>query len=85
MANYRRSSLRWRRSHCARRRAIWLKVLSMTDERLQDRIDARNLLRVNVDLDLDCVRDNLRLIADRGYARKQDLSAKLTTLLDTSH
>ena len=62
-----------------------LKVLSMTDERLQDRIDARNLLRVNVDLDLDCVRDNLRLIAERGYARKQDLSAKLTTLLETSH
>ena len=62
-----------------------LKVLSMTDERLQDRIDARNLLRVNVDLDLDCVRDNLRLIAERGYARKQDLAAKLTTLLETSH
>jgi hypothetical protein len=62
-----------------------LKVLSMTDERLQDRIDARNLLRVNADLDLDCVRDNLRLIAERGYARKQDLSAKLTTLLETSH
>ena len=62
-----------------------LKVLSMTDERLQDRIDARSLLRVNVDLDLDCVRDNLRLIAERGYARKQDLSAKLTTLLETSH
>jgi hypothetical protein len=57
----------------------------MTDERLQDRIDARNLLRVNVDLDLDCVRDNLRLIAARGYARKQDLSAKLTILLETSH
>jgi hypothetical protein len=62
-----------------------LKVRSMTDERLQDRIDARNLLRVNSDLDLDCVRDNLRLIAERGYARKQDLSAKLTTLLETSH
>lgn len=62
-----------------------LKVLSMTDDRLQDRIDARNLLRVNVDLDLDCVRDNLRLIVERGYARKQDLAAKLTTLLETSH
>ena len=62
-----------------------LKVLSMTDERLQDRIDARNLLRVNVELDLDCVRENLRLIAERGYARKQDLSAKLRTVLDTSH
>jgi hypothetical protein len=61
-----------------------LKVLSMTDERLQDRIDARNLLRVNVDLDLVCVRDNLRLITERGYARSQDLAAKLTTLLGTS-
>lgn len=56
----------------------------MTDERLQDRIDARSLIRINVDLDLDCVRDNLRLIAERGYARRQDLSAKLTTLLETS-
>jgi hypothetical protein len=59
-----------------------LKVLSMSDERLQDRIDARNLLRVNADLDLDCVRDNLRLVAERGYARRQDLLAKLTTLLE---
>jgi hypothetical protein len=59
-----------------------LKVLSMTEERLQDRIDARNLLRVNPDLDLDCVRGNLRLIAERGYARRQDLAAKLTTLLE---
>lgn len=62
-----------------------LKVLSMSDERLQDRIDARSLLRVNVDLDLDCVRDNLRLIAERGYARKQDLAAKLALVLETSH
>jgi hypothetical protein len=61
-----------------------LKVLSMSDERLQDRIDARSLLRVNVDLDLDCVRDNLRLIAERGYARRQDLQAKLATLLEIS-
>ena len=60
-----------------------LKVLSMTEERLQDRIDARNLLRINVDLDLDCVRDNLRLIAERGYARGQDLGAKLAMLLET--
>jgi predicted nucleotidyltransferase len=59
-----------------------LKVLSMSDERLQDRIDARNLLRVNADLDLDSVRENLRLVAERGYARRQDLLAKLATLLD---
>jgi len=43
-----------------------LKVLSMTEDRLQDRIDARNLLRVNADIDLDSVRDNLRLIAERA-------------------
>jgi hypothetical protein len=61
-----------------------LKVLSMSDERLQDRIDARSLLRVNVNLDLDCVRDNLRLIAERGYARRQDLLAKLATLLENA-
>lgn len=61
-----------------------LKVLSMSDERLQDRIDARNLLRVNADLDLDCVRENLRLVAERGYARRQDLLAKLATLLEIS-
>jgi hypothetical protein len=60
-----------------------LKVLSMTDERLQDGIDARNLLRVNRDLDLECVRGNLRLIGERGYARRQDLAAKLTTLLES--
>jgi hypothetical protein len=59
-----------------------LKVLSMSDERLQDRIDARNLLRINAALDLDCVRENLRLIAERGYARRQDLTAKLATLLE---
>lgn len=58
-----------------------MKVLSMSDERLQDRIDARNLLRMSVDLDLECVRDNLRLITTRGYARKQDLGAKLSELL----
>ena len=58
-----------------------MKVLSMSDERLQDRIDARNLLRMSINLDLECVRDNLRLITTRGYARKQDLNAKLAELL----
>jgi hypothetical protein len=54
----------------------------MSDERLQHRIDARNLLRINAALDLDCVRENLRVIAERGYARRQDLTAKLATLLE---
>jgi hypothetical protein len=58
-----------------------MKVLSMSDERLQDRIDARNIVRVNSDMDLACVRDNLQLIDERGYARRQDLAAKLAELL----
>jgi hypothetical protein len=58
-----------------------MKVLSMSDQRLQDHIDARNLIRVNADLDLDQVRDNLRLIVERGYARQQDLHAKLAKLV----
>jgi hypothetical protein len=35
-------------------------------------------------LDLDCVRDNLGLIAERRYACGQDLPAKLATLLDAA-
>jgi hypothetical protein len=58
-----------------------LKVLSMTERRLQDRIDAERLLAVNPELDLARVRENLRLIAARGYHRDQDLEAKLDQLL----
>jgi hypothetical protein len=58
-----------------------MKVLSMTDRRLQDRIDASSLLLVNADLDMEAVRSNLRCIRERGYAREQDLEAKLETLL----
>jgi hypothetical protein len=61
-----------------------MKVLSMSDERLQDRIDARNLLRTSANLDLECVRENLHLITIRGYARRQDLAAKLAELLKTA-
>lgn len=56
-----------------------MKVLSMTDARLQDRIDALNLLAVP-GLDLERVRSLLHLIRDRGYARKQDLDAKLAAI-----
>jgi hypothetical protein len=58
-----------------------MKVLSMTDERLQDRIDAKNLLLFNPDLDMARVRELLRLIHERGYDRNQDLEAKLRSLL----
>jgi len=59
-----------------------MKVLSMEARRLQDRIDAIRLLEVNQDLDLERVRDDLRLIETRGYGRRQDLKAKLDQLLE---
>jgi hypothetical protein len=58
-----------------------MKVLSMTRRRLQDRLDAENILLFNPDLDLEAVRENLALIASRGYQREQDLPAKLEALL----
>jgi hypothetical protein len=57
-----------------------MKVLSMTDKRLQDRIDAEKLLRFRTEMSLDDVRGRLRLITSRGYNREQDLEAKLDTL-----
>ena len=58
-----------------------LKVLSVRPQRLQDEIDARSLLAVGV-IDLAKVRAALALIEARGFARGQDLSAKLQTILD---
>jgi hypothetical protein len=60
---------------------VAMKVLSMDDRRLQDRIDAMKLLEVNQDLDVQRVRDDLRLIEQRGFHRRQDLAAKLEPLL----
>jgi hypothetical protein len=60
------------------------KVLSVDARRLQDHIDARNLLEYNPDLDLDRVRDDLRLIEQRGYHRAQDLQSKLSRILEES-
>jgi acetolactate synthase regulatory subunit len=57
-----------------------MKVLSMRDERLQDRIDARGLLATN-EIDLGEVRRLLALIDSRGFARGQALAEKLETLL----
>ena len=57
-----------------------MKILSMCEARLQDRIDAQNLIAMAT-LDLDQVRDRLRLITLRGYHRDQDLLAKLDTLI----
>lgn len=61
-----------------------LKILSMTDRRLQDKIDAQQLIACNPRLDLDRVRENLALITERGFNREQDLVAKLETLLKDS-
>lgn len=59
-----------------------MKVLSMTERRLQDRIDAVNLVLLNDALDLDVVRENLTEITRRGYHLDQDLLLKLGTVLE---
>lgn len=58
-----------------------MKVLSMTDTRLQDRIDAQRLLQFTPKLDVGRVREHLAGITARGYARNQDLEAKLALVL----
>ncbi len=59
-----------------------MKVLSMTDSRLQDRIDAQRLLQFTPKLDITRVREHLARITSRGYAREQDLEAKLAMVLN---
>ncbi len=61
-----------------------MKVLSMTDRRLQDRMDALQLIACNPKLDLARVRANLRSISERGYDRGEDLEGKLAALLGAS-
>ncbi len=58
-----------------------MKILSMTDRRLQDRIDADRLISRNPNLDLIRVRANLSLIESRGFHREQDLQSKLDQVL----
>jgi len=57
-----------------------MKVLSMSDVRLQDRIDAQHLLRDNPELDLNAVRESLALIRARGFDRGQNLEDKLASV-----
>lgn len=59
-----------------------MKVLSMTERRLQDRLDATNLLIVNPSLALGEVRGLLELITQRGFNRGQDLTGKLDALVE---
>lgn len=58
-----------------------LKILSMTDRRLQDRIDARNIVLANPALDLARVRAELATIRERGYDRGEPLDEKLASIL----
>lgn len=59
---------------------VAMKVLSMTEARLQDRLDAQRLLQ-HAAVDLERVRANLRLITQRHCDREQDLEAKLEIVL----
>ena len=58
-----------------------MKLLSARPGRERDWGDARGLLQTNPQLDLNLVRERLRLIAARGFARREDLLAKLDNLL----
>jgi len=58
-----------------------MKVLSMSERRPQDRIDATSLVVQNEGLDLAAVRANLAAITARGFHREQDLRSKLEALL----
>lgn len=58
-----------------------MKILSMSDRRLQDRMDARNLVLFGDNLDLTAVTDNVNRIIARGFHRGEDLHAKLAGLL----
>ncbi len=58
-----------------------MKLLSSRVGRERDWQDARSLVQTNPELDLDLVRARLGLITTRGYARKEDLAAKLEKLL----
>jgi hypothetical protein len=59
------------------------KVLSMSDARPQDRLDARGLILTNPGLDLESVRARLALIRDRGFDRDEDLETKLEAVLSS--
>lgn len=61
-----------------------MKVLSMSDKRLQDRIDAVNLVQMNDTLDIATVKANLERIIARGFHRDEDLLAKLESVLEAA-
>lgn len=60
---------------------VAMKILSMRDSRLKDRMDAEQILAVG-GVDLDVVRADLALIRARGFDRGQDLEGKLAVVVD---
>jgi len=60
---------------------IAMKLLSESEERLQDRIDLKHLLIAATEADLQEVPPLLTLITQRGYARNKDLPAVLERFL----
>lgn len=60
---------------------VAMKVLSMNEHRIQDRLDAINLVLTNPSLQLSSVRELLALITTRGFDRGQNLARKLESLV----
>jgi hypothetical protein len=60
---------------------IALKVLSQSDQRLQDTLDVQALMIEATPDDLDLASAALDLIAERGYHRGKDLQAEYRSLL----
>jgi hypothetical protein len=58
-----------------------MKILSMRDQRPQDRTDAANLLLMNEAMNIALVRESLTLMTERGFDRGQDLQSKLDAVL----
>ncbi len=61
---------------------VALKVLSASEKRLQDTLDAHALIEAGVDLDV--VHANLKAISERGFDRGQDLIAKFAAMAATA-
>jgi len=61
-----------------------LKVLAMTERRLQDRIAAQNILLANPAIDLARVRKRLAQIRERGYDRGESLESKLEAVVEAA-
>jgi hypothetical protein len=65
-------------------REVAAELTRLDERRLQDRIDAIRLIEVNPNLDGERVRDDLRLIEQRGFHRRQDLAAKLRDVMESA-